>query len=173
MKIVADTTNGTAGLILPELFKKFPSQLIHIFSELDGSFPSHGPNPLKPENTKALQERVLSEKADLGIAFDGDGDRIVFVDEKGERIQPDLITALLVNRFFMEKDVKDGIKPMIDLDKFNSYLSNIIDNRLLKLLKLSKAELTLDDEKRLTISELTLYRLIFDLLSTWKTFFLK
>jgi hypothetical protein len=75
-------------------------------------------------------------------------------------------------RFFMEKDVKDGVKPMIDLDKFNSYLSNIIDNRLLKLLRLSKAKLTLDDEKRLTISELKLYRLIFDLLTTWKKFFL-
>jgi len=75
-------------------------------------------------------------------------------------------------RFFMEKDVKDGVKPMIDLDKFNSYLSNIIDNRLLKLLRLSKAKLTLDDEKRLTISELKLYRLIFDLLNTWKKFFL-
>ena len=104
LKIVADTTNGTAGLILPELFKKFPSQLIHIFSELDGSFPNHGPNPLKPENTKALQEKVLLEKADLGIAFDGDGDRIIFVDEKGERVEPDIITALLVNYFFKEKD---------------------------------------------------------------------
>ena len=75
-------------------------------------------------------------------------------------------------RFFMEKDVKDGIKPMIDLDKFNSYLSNIIDNRLLKLLRLSKAKLTLDDEKRLTISELKLYRLLFEHLNTWKRFFL-
>ena len=75
-------------------------------------------------------------------------------------------------RFFMEKDVKDGVKPMIDLDKFNSYLSNIIDNRLLKLLRLSKAKLTLDDEKRLTNSEIKLYRLIFRLLTTWKNFFL-
>jgi len=76
-------------------------------------------------------------------------------------------------RFFMEKDVKDGVKLMIDLDKFNSYLSNIIDIRLLKLLRLSNAKLTLDDEKLLTNSELKLYRYIFDLLSTWRNFFFK
>ena len=75
-------------------------------------------------------------------------------------------------RFFMEKDVKDGVKPMIALDKYNSYLSNIIDNRLLKLLRLSKAKLNLDDEKRLTNSEIRLYRLIFNLLTNWKNFFL-
>ena len=106
-KIVVDTANGTAGLVIPELFKKIPVyladrrvNLIHIFAKLDGSFPNHNPNPANPENTKALQEKVLSEKADLGIAFDGDGDRIFFIDEKGERINPNLIFALLIKNFF-------------------------------------------------------------------------
>jgi len=103
-KIVIDTTNGTAGLVVSELFKHVPVNLIHIFPELDGSFPNHGPNPLIPENTRCLQEKVLLEKADLGIAFDGDGDRVLFIDEKGNRIDSDLITALLVNSLFKNKD---------------------------------------------------------------------
>jgi len=75
-------------------------------------------------------------------------------------------------RFFMHKDVKDNIKPKIDLDRFNSYLSNIIDSRLLKLLRLSKAELTLEDEKRLTRTEFVLYKFINHIINTWRDFFL-
>jgi len=75
-------------------------------------------------------------------------------------------------RFFMYKDVKDNIKPKIDLDRFNSYLSNIIDSRLLKLLRLSKAELTLEDEKRLTRTEFVLYKFINHIINTWRDFFL-
>jgi len=100
LKIVVDTTNGTTGIAIRELFKKLPIHLIHIFSELDGSFPNHAPNPAISENTRVLEGRVISEKADLGIAFDGDGDRIIFFDEKGKRISPDSITALIIRRFF-------------------------------------------------------------------------
>lgn len=117
LKIIIDTANGTAGLVVPELFKQssLRSQkphlsdkrifinLTHIFANLDGSFPYHNPDPTKPENTKVLQEKVLSEKADLGAAFDGDGDRILFVDEKGNRINPNFIFALLINNFFQNK----------------------------------------------------------------------
>lgn len=104
LKIIADTANGAAGLVVPKLFKKISLQFIHVFSDFDGSFPNHGPNPLKPENTKYLQGKVLSKKADLGIAFDGDGDRIVFIDERGDRIEPDVITAFLVNYLFKKGD---------------------------------------------------------------------
>jgi len=100
LKIVVDTTNGVGGLIIPEIAKRLPINLIHLFAELDGSFPNHDPNPALSENTRILEQRVLSEKADLGIAFDGDGDRIIFFDEKGERIPPDLISVLLINYFF-------------------------------------------------------------------------
>lgn len=102
-KIIADTANGTAGLIVPELSRHLSVNLISIFANLDGSFPNHAPNPSNPENTKTLQEKVLSEKADLGIAFDGDGDRILFIDEKGQRIDPNFIFALLIVNLFHNK----------------------------------------------------------------------
>ena len=103
LKIVVDTTNGTAGLVVPELFKHIPSvKLIHIFSELDGNFPNHAPdpNPSHPETIQAIQQKVLSEKADLGVAFDGDGDRIIFVDENSRVINPDLIAAIIIHYYF-------------------------------------------------------------------------
>ncbi|PJE57784.1 MAG: phosphomannomutase/phosphoglucomutase [Candidatus Portnoybacteria bacterium CG10_big_fil_rev_8_21_14_0_10_38_18] len=100
LKLVADTTNGTAGILIPELFRNTQVKLVHIFADLDGSFPNHTPNPAISENTKALEEKVVSEKADLGVALDGDGDRIIFFAETGERISPDLITALMIRHFF-------------------------------------------------------------------------
>jgi len=99
LKIVIDTNNGVVGKIIPKLFEKLPCEIIHIFSELDGSFPNHGLNPLEDKNTKAIQEKVLIENADLGVIFDGDADRIVFIDDNGEKIDPDLIATLLVRYF--------------------------------------------------------------------------
>lgn len=100
LKVVVDTANGAAGLVVKELDKRLPITMIHLFPELDGSFPNHQPNPMHPAATAVLQERVLKQKADFGIAFDGDGDRILFIDEKGKRINPNYIAALIVNRFF-------------------------------------------------------------------------
>lgn len=100
-KVVIDTANSVAGLAVAELARHLKNiEMIQLFSELDGSFPNHEPNPVYPENTKILQEKVLAEKADLGIAFDGDGDRILFINEKGERIDPDLIAATLIRCYF-------------------------------------------------------------------------
>ena len=93
IKVVVDTANSVSGLIVPEMFKGV--NLVHIFKDLDGNFPNHEPNPLKEENLKMLQEKVIEEGADLGVAFDGDGDRVFFVDEKGEIITSDLILALV------------------------------------------------------------------------------
>lgn len=104
-KIVIDTANGAAGLVVPELFKEIPGKLIHIFSKLDGSFPNHEPNPSEPKNTEKLQQEVLAQKADLGVSFDGDGDRIFFIDENGERVNPDLIGAVMV-RYYFKNDRK-------------------------------------------------------------------
>jgi phosphomannomutase len=100
LKVIVDTANGAVGPIIKELDKRLPITMIHLFSELDGRFPNHQPNPMHPAATAVLQERVLKQKADFGIAFDGDGDRILFIDEKGERINPNYIAALIVNRFF-------------------------------------------------------------------------
>lgn len=95
LKIMVDTSNAVPGIIFPEMFKKIPGKIYHLFKKLDGNFPNHPPDPHVKENLRELQKQVKTKKADLGIGFDGDGDRIIFVDEKGEIIGGDLITALI------------------------------------------------------------------------------
>jgi len=95
IKLVIDTANSVSGIVIPEIFKKINFKIHHLFSKLDGNFPNHPPNPLLKENLKNLCREVKNKKADLGVAFDGDGDRIVFVDEKGEIVEGGLITALM------------------------------------------------------------------------------
>lgn len=95
LKVVIDTGNAVPGILISELKKKVPFKIYHLFSKLDASFPNRSLNPLEPRALKALQEEVKSKKADLGIAFDGDGDRIIFVSEKGKQIPGDLIFALM------------------------------------------------------------------------------
>ena len=82
------------------------------------------------------------------------------------------LTKIKEFKVFMEKDIRIKNKPKIDFDRYNSYTANIIDSRLLKLLKLAKAELSLDDERRLTISEKLLYKNVYNLIKTWRNFFL-
>jgi len=94
-KIVIDTANSVSGILIPEIFKKINCKIYHLFSELDGNFPNHNPDPLVKENLTFLQKEVKKRKADFGIAFDGDGDRIIFLDERGKIISGDFITALL------------------------------------------------------------------------------
>ncbi len=103
MKVVVDTGNGMEGMIAPELFRRLPQiTLVPMYFELDGTFPNHEANPIKEENIKDLKARVLLEKADLGIAYDADADRIGFVDEKGEGVSGDLMIALLA-RVLLQK----------------------------------------------------------------------
>lgn len=97
LKIVADAANAMGALDLNALFKKLPHRLIKMNFKLDGSFPVHEPNPLKFETLSALKNKLLEEKADLGIAPDGDGDRVFFINEKGEVIPASHITALLTS----------------------------------------------------------------------------
>jgi len=99
LTLAIDTGNGMMGGLLPRLFDKLPCNVIPLFWEPDGRFPNHEPDPLKPENMRDLQEAVKRERADLGIAFDGDGDRVMFVDERGELVPSDRITALLAGHF--------------------------------------------------------------------------
>lgn len=95
LNIVVDTANAMASLYIEELFKHIPGSLIKMNFELDGTFPAHAADPLEPENTADLRKRVVDEKADLGIATDGDGDRLFFVDEKGDIVPASHITALI------------------------------------------------------------------------------
>lgn len=95
LTIVADAANAMGALYIDYLFKKIPGNLIRMNFELDGTFPAHQPDPLQAETLVDLQKRVIEEKADLGLAPDGDGDRLFFIDERGEVIPASLITALM------------------------------------------------------------------------------
>jgi len=95
IKVVIDAGNGMAGYMLPPILDGLPIETVPMYFDLDGTFPNHEANPLKTETLRDLQERVVSEHADLGVAFDADGDRCGFVDETGGTISGDLITALL------------------------------------------------------------------------------
>ncbi len=102
-KIVADPANAMGAQYIEALFKKVPADLVKMNFELDGSFPAHQPDPLNFENLKDLQKRVVAEKADFGLAPDGDGDRLYFIDEKGDVPPATLITALVARELLKEK----------------------------------------------------------------------
>ena len=95
IKVVIDCGNGAAGVIAPKLFTALGFNVVEIYSEVDGSFPNHHPDPGNPENLKDLSDKVLSEKANIGLAFDGDGDRLGVVDNKGNIIPQDKFLMLL------------------------------------------------------------------------------
>lgn len=94
-KVVGDPGNAMGGLYVGKLFERVPGELIKMNFDLDGTFPVHEPNPLKYETLEGLQKRVIDEKADLGIAPDGDGDRVFFIDEKGKIIDATFVTSLI------------------------------------------------------------------------------
>lgn len=95
LRVVIDAANGMAGAMLPRVLERLPIDAVPFCFEPDGSFPSHEPNPLLPENRELVIARVLEEDADLGVAFDGDADRCFFVDDTGEFVPGDFVTALL------------------------------------------------------------------------------
>lgn len=98
LNVVIDAGNGMAGKMLPPILANLPIKATELYFKLDGTFPNHEANPLKPENLRDLQKTVLEKGADLGVAFDGDADRCVFVDENGQAVSSDLITALLAGQ---------------------------------------------------------------------------
>lgn len=96
MKVVADTANGMGGLIVPVVFERLPMmQLEVMYPELDGSFPNHPADPIQPANQRDLQARVVSGGFDIGLAFDGDADRVFVVDELGRGLSGSTTTAIL------------------------------------------------------------------------------
>ena len=95
LKVVADTANGMGGLVAPKVFEGLPYDLEVMFGDLDGTFPNHPPDPINPENLKALQARVLEVGADVGLAFDGDADRVFLIDEKAEPMSGSTTTAFV------------------------------------------------------------------------------
>jgi phosphomannomutase len=103
LKISVDCSNGMAGILIRELLGDKP---IYLNETPDGTFPNHEPNPLVLKNVKQLQDSVLENKCDLGVIFDGDADRVMFVDEKGEFVPPDLVIAFLGHYFLEQKNQK-------------------------------------------------------------------
>ncbi len=95
LKVVADTANGMGGLVVPIVFERLPFSVEILFPELDGNFPNHPADPIQPENLVALKAAVLEHGADIGLAFDGDADRVFLVDEKAEPVSGSLTTALV------------------------------------------------------------------------------
>jgi phosphomannomutase len=112
LKVVIDAANGMAGTMLPPVLDGLPVEAVRCYFEPDGSFPNHEPNPLLPENREFIVRKTLEESADLGVAFDGDGDRCFFVDDTGEFVPGDFVTALFAESV-LEKE--PGAKIIYDV----------------------------------------------------------
>jgi phosphomannomutase len=112
LKVVIDAANGMAGAMLPPVLGRLPVETERCFFEPDGSFPNHEPNPLLPENREFIVRKTLEEGADLGVAFDGDADRCFFVDDSGEFVPGDFVTALFAQSV-LEKE--PGAKIIYDV----------------------------------------------------------
>jgi len=110
--VVLDAGSGMGGLVAPKLFEQLPCRTTRLCFDIDGRFPNHEANPLIEENRRDIVERVKKEKADVGIAWDGDADRCFFIDGRGEFISGDFITALLAEAFLMKHP---GSKVIYDL----------------------------------------------------------
>ena len=118
LSIVADTANGMGGLVVPHVFKNIDCKLDVLFEELDGTFPNHPADPIQPENLKDLQKRVLEVGADVGLAFDGDADRVFLVDDEGETLGG-FLTVAIVAQYLLKKYPGETIV-------YNLICSNII-----------------------------------------------
>jgi phosphomannomutase len=112
LRVVIDAANGMAGTMLPPVLERLPVEAVRCYFEPDGSFPNHEPNPLLPENREFIVGKTLQEGADLGIAFDGDADRCFFVDDTGEFVPGDFVTALFSEAIL---DREPGAKIIYDV----------------------------------------------------------
>lgn len=108
LKVVYDCGNGTTSIVAPEIFKSDSIEYIPLFAESDPNFPNHHPDPSVPENLKKLSEKVIETQADLGIAFDGDGDRVGAVDEKGNIITIDKFMIIIWRDIYNKVNIKKG-----------------------------------------------------------------
>ena len=124
LKIVVDCGNGVAGQLAPQLYKALGHEVVELFCDIDGNFPNHHPDPGQPENLQALIDMVKEERADLGLAFDGDGDRLGVVDGAGNIIWPDRQMMLLA------RDVlsRNQGAPIIFDVKCSRYLKAVIES---------------------------------------------
>ena len=121
LRVVIDCGNGAAGFVAPELFKRMGCDVIELYSEVDGNFPNHHPDPGKLENLEDIISKVKDKNADIGFAFDGDGDRVGLITNAGDMIFPDKQMMLF------SEDILNNKKGSIVFDvKCSNYLSNLI-----------------------------------------------
>ncbi len=124
VKVVVDTGNGVAGLIVPSVLRLLGCDVVELYCELDSRFPNHPPNPEKAENVRDLQQKVIDTGADIGLAFDGDGDRLGVVNEKGERYDADKVLILL-SRDLLGR--YPAARIMMDVKSSQSVIDDIAD----------------------------------------------
>ena len=103
LKIVIDAGNGVGGFAVAKVFADLPIEIIPLYFEIDGSFPNHQPSPIEEENIADLKKKVVAEKADMGLAFDGDGDRVYLVNELGEGVSATLMSAMIAKEMLREQ----------------------------------------------------------------------
>jgi phosphomannomutase len=125
LKIVADTANAMGALYIEALTKIFPIDLVRMNFDLDGSFPVHQPDPMQPKNLVDLQRRVKEEHANLGLAPDGDGDRLFIIDEKGQVVAPSQVVSILADELLQEYP---GAKIIVD-QKYYFTPKKIVEDR--------------------------------------------
>ena len=122
LRVVADAGNGVAGLYAPEVLRRIGCDVVELHCESDGRFPNHLPDPEDPENVVDLQSKVVEVGADLGVAWDGDADRVGVVDEHGERHEADLILVLLARDLLARRP---GEKIVFDVKSSQSLVEEI------------------------------------------------
>jgi len=138
--VVLDAGSGVAGFIAPPMFDRLPCKTTRLCFEVDGTFPNHEANPLIEENRRDITERVIADRADIGIAWDGDADRCFFIDGSGEFIAGDFITALLAESFLMKEpgstiiyDVRASYAVKDTVAKYNGHaLMNRVGHAFIK-----------------------------------------
>jgi phosphomannomutase len=108
LKVVIDAGNGMAGLSVPRVFEKLPFEVVPLYFELDGTFPNHPADPIQPENLASLRTAVLESGAVAGMAFDGDADRVFFVDEKADPVSASLLGAMIA-KVMLERHPREKI----------------------------------------------------------------
>ena len=123
LKIAVDAGNGMAGKIVPLAYKNLTIKIIPLYFKLDGTFPNHPADPSKSENLTELQKTVKEKKCDFGIGFDGDADRIFFVDENGETINSSLISALIIKNILLKK--KSNASELVAGERVSSRASHV------------------------------------------------
>ncbi len=122
LKVVVDAGNGIAGSFAPELLRRLGCEVIELYCESDGTFPNHLPDPEREENTRDLVAKLLETRADIGLAYDGDADRVGVVDERGHRHEADLILALLARDLLTRHP---GAKVVFDVKSSQALIDDV------------------------------------------------